>query len=109
MTDVSVAPAPNAPEPVVTQMMMLGETKTVHVTVDVGESTEKPAVRWTSTGSILVDQNPEDPTSAKVVANITGLGTVRASVDFAGKHVELVRDVIVNEVSIVPTNTIEFE
>jgi hypothetical protein len=114
MSDVSKTDEPTTDEvnvsaPAVTQMMKLGETKTAHVTVDVGESKEKPIVVWTSTGSVLVDQDPEDPTSAKVIANIGGLGTVRASVDFAGRHIEIVSDVVVNEPSIVPKNRIEFE
>lgn len=93
----------------VTQVMELGETKTVHVIVDVVEgSEEKPVVNWTSTGSILVQADPEDPTSAQVYANIGGLGTVRASVNYAGKHIEVVSDVVVNEPSVVPSNRIEF-
>jgi hypothetical protein len=107
MTDVS-----NAPEtvvPVGPYVMNLGDVKVVHVAVDVGESEEIPVVNWTSTGSILVDANPEDPMSATIIANIPGLGTVRAAIDFAGKHVEIVNDVSVIEPSIVPTNRIEFE
>jgi hypothetical protein len=107
MSDVENATETVAPP--VTQVMVLGESKVVHVTVDVGESEEIPSVVWTSTGSVLVDANPEDPTSATVIANIGGLGTVRAAVNFGGRHMELVNDVIVNEPSIVPTNRIEFE
>jgi hypothetical protein len=106
------APASESAEvaPAITQVMILGESKVVHVVVDVGESEEVPDVTWTSTGSILVDANPEDPTSATIYANTPGQGTVRASVNHGGRHTEIVNDVMVNnEPSVVPSNRIEFE
>lgn len=90
------------------QIMDIGTSKTVHVSVDVGDSKEIPVIKWTSTGSVLIETDPEDPTSAKIFANISGLGTVRASIDFAGKHSEIVSDIIVVEPSVVPTNKLEF-
>lgn len=105
MTDTSTAPASGAP---IAEQMNVGDVKTVHVTVDVGESEEVPAVTWTSTGAVLVQPDPEDPTTAKVYGNIGGNGTVRASVNFAGGHFEMVTDVVVSEPSVIPNNKIEF-
>jgi hypothetical protein len=89
--------------------MQLGTSEPIRINVDATNAREDevPLVKWTSTGSLLVEGSPDDPTSATVYANVAGLGTVRASVDYNGQHQEIVSDVMVIDQN-VQYNKIEF-
>jgi hypothetical protein len=89
--------------------MQLATSEPISIKIDTtgAREDEVPLVQWTSTGSLLVEANPEDPTAATVYANVPGLGTVRATVDYNGQHQEIVTEVLVIDNNVIG-NKIEF-